>query len=159
MLFLPPVSYTALYIPLAVVRRCKYTWRFHRAVKLKIAASKNNHKLSSDTGLLNKKTRRNHSIFQPDFQHKRAWGVPPPPVSRPMTQIRKPRKAPAEESEDLSSIRRKRAQSQKNPGSCRDDIFSARIGPANTWRRHRESWGFFFFFFSKSNVLIFELLC
>lgn len=112
-LFLFPVSYAALYVPLAIIRSGKYTRAFHRAIKLKIAARKNNRKLSSGIGLLNKKTRRNRSIFWPDFQHKGDKGVPPPPVSHPLTQIRKPRKAPAQEPKDLSSVRSKRAQRQE----------------------------------------------
>lgn len=61
MLFLSTVCYMALHIPKAITHGRKHTWNFHRSIKLKITARINNHKLSSDTALLNKKARRNRS--------------------------------------------------------------------------------------------------
>lgn len=49
-------------------------------IKLKIPARKTILNSSSDITPLNKKSRRNHSTSQPDSQHKRDEGVPPPPI-------------------------------------------------------------------------------
>lgn len=49
-------------------------------IKLKIPARKTILNSSSDVALLNKKSRRNHSTSQPDSQHERDEGVPPPPI-------------------------------------------------------------------------------
>lgn len=76
-IFLCPGFYTALCIP----ELSSTTGNIHgTAIKLKIPARKTILNSSSDITLVNTKSRRNYSTSQPDFQHKRDEGVPPPPI-------------------------------------------------------------------------------